>query len=130
MDRWTDSIPGWTGKGDCVSLVNRFEVLRYELLRHVDDCDSRPDGESDVVHGCQRPRYAAAPFQLSTYMASDCDYRGFPEPQGLGFERGILKEDFQFDKALLFYGVEYKFEFSMLSAFGIGAFFAGFLCKP
>jgi hypothetical protein len=73
MDRWTDSIPGWTGKGDCVSLVNRFEVLRYELLRHVDDCDSRPDGESDVVHGCQRPRYAAAPFQLSTYMASDCD---------------------------------------------------------
>jgi hypothetical protein len=58
------------------------------------------------------------------------DYRGFPEPQGLGFKRGISKEDFQFDKALLFYGVEYKFEFSMLSAFGIGAFLAVFLCKP
>ena len=57
-------------------------------------------------------------------------YRGFPEPQGLGFKRGILKEEFQFDKALLFYGVEYKFEFSMLSAFEIGAFLAGFLCKP
>jgi len=67
---------------------------------------------------------------MAVCLSTNADYRGFPEPQGLGFQRGILKEEFQFDHALLFYGVEYKLEFSMLSAFGTGAFLAGFLCKP
>ena len=55
---------------------------------------------------------------------------GYSEPQGTGFERGIVKEDFAFVEGLRFSKTNKRFDFSMSWAFRIGAFFAIIHCKP